>query len=212
MAKGDLRAKYWVGIVWLRSMVEDWQEQIGDIVQLPFCYCIHDQDKDQADQERGKHAHLILCFPNTTTYSYAMKVYNRLSSPGNKCCNKIEEIVGFRNQYNYLIHDTDAARAAGKHQYSPDERISGNNFDVGLYEQITQADKDEALKEMIALIKEKKLFNMLDFYDVIVDHEKATIYLDVLKSYSGLLQKILDGHYQRLVRANFFKDKEATGL
>lgn len=90
----------------------------------------------------------------------------------------------------------------------PEERIVGNNFDIGLLEQFSLADKDIALREMIEIIKARKIFNMLDFYDKISEHEKNVIYLEVLKGYSGLLQRMLDGNYQRLVRCNFFKDKE----
>lgn len=207
MAK-DQKARYWVGVCWVDSMVDTWQLQLGDLVQLPFAYCLHDQDTDTVGDQRKPHIHLILCWGNTTTYKAALKVFNRLSADGMVCCNTIQEVIGMRNQYEYLIHNTDAAKAAGKHQYLPEERICGNNFDIGLLEQFSLADKDIALREMIDLIKENKIFNMLDFYDKLCAEEKNVIYLEVLKGYSGLLQKMLDGNYQRLVRCNFFKDKE----
>lgn len=204
----DQKARYWVGVCWVESMAENWQAQLGDLVQLPFAYCLHDQDFDSAGDQRKPHIHLILCWGNTTTYNAALKVFNRLSAEGMQCCNTIQEVIGMRNQYEYLIHNTDSAKAEGKHQYLPEERITGNNFDIGLLEQFSLADKDIALREMIEIIKAEKVFNMLDFYDKISDHEKNVIYLEVLKGYSGLLQKMLDGNYQRLVRCNFFKDKE----
>lgn len=209
---GQVKARYWVGVCWVSSMVDNWQDQLGDIVQLPFAYCLHDKDTDTAGDQRLPHVHLMLCWGNTTTYKAALKVFNRLSLEGKTCCNTIQEVVGMRNQYEYLIHNTDAARSAGKHQYLPEERIVGNNFDIGLFEQFSIQDKDVALHELIELIKEKKLFNFLDFYDCIMQCEKSSLYFDVLKGYSGIIVKLLDANYQRLVRANFFKDKETPGL
>lgn len=203
------KARYWVGVCWVDSMIENWDIKIGDFVQLPFAYCLHDKDQDTVGDQRKPHIHLILCWNNTTTYKAALGVFNRLSREGVKCCNAIQEIVGMRNQYEYLIHNTDAARADGKHQYSPDERITGNNFDIGFLEQFSLQDKDIALRELIELIKAEKLFNMLEFYDRIMQCEKDALYLEVLKGYSGLLQKMLDANYQRLVRAHFF-DKPVT--
>ena len=37
--------------------------------------------------------------------------------------------------YNYLIHDTDSCRKQGKYLYKVEDRICGNGFDIGLYEQ-----------------------------------------------------------------------------
>lgn len=163
MAK-QVKARYWVGVCWVSSMVENWQAQLGDLVQLPFAYCLHDKDLDSAGAQRLPHIHLILCWRNTTTYNVALKVFNRLSAEGKQCCNTIQEVIGMRNQYEYLIHNTDAAKAEDKHQYLPEERIVGNNFDIGLLEQFSLADKDIALREMIDLIKAEKVFNMLDFW------------------------------------------------
>ena len=43
---GISKAKFWAGVVYPENMVEGWQEKIGDILQLPYCYILHDKDKD----------------------------------------------------------------------------------------------------------------------------------------------------------------------
>ena len=40
-----------------------------------------------------------------------------------------------------LIHDTDTCRKQGKELYPPENRITGNNFDIGAYEQVGIAEK-----------------------------------------------------------------------
>ena len=66
-----------------------------------------------------------------------------LSAEGKKAINKCEAVVGIRNVYDYLIHDTEDCRKKGKEQYDPSERITGNNFDIGAYEQLGTAEKNE---------------------------------------------------------------------
>ena len=38
------KARYWVAICYPENMKEDWQECIGDLIEYPYCYCIHDKD------------------------------------------------------------------------------------------------------------------------------------------------------------------------
>ena len=54
--------------------------------------------------------------------------------------------------YNYLIHDTEDSRKKHKHQYDKSERITGNNFDIGSYEQLSVDEKNSILVELEKLI------------------------------------------------------------
>ena len=101
-----------------------------------------------AERTPKDHVHLIVAFPNTTTYKHALNVMDLLSAEGKKAINKCEAVVGIRNVYDYLIHDTEDCRKKGKEQYDPSERITGNNFDIGAYEQLGTAEKNEMFLEM----------------------------------------------------------------
>ena len=107
------------------------------------------------------HVHLIVAFPNTTTYKHALNVMDLLSAEGKKAINKCEAVVGIRNVYDYLIHDTEDCRKKGKEQYDPSERITGNNFDIGAYEQLGTAEKNEMFLEMGQAIRELTLVKFL---------------------------------------------------
>ena len=113
MAKID-KARFWTGVLYPENMREDWKEVIGDTLQYPYAYCQHSQDKDSKSEHRKDHVHLIVAFPNTTTYKHALNVMDLLSAEGKKAINKCEAVVGIRNVYDYLIHDTEDCRKKGK--------------------------------------------------------------------------------------------------
>lgn len=105
------KSRYWVGVLYNENMLENWQTEIGDILQLPFCYCIHDRDKlADESEDRKTHIHLIIAFNNTTTYNHAFNIFNMLSAEGKNALNKIESVVSIRSMYDYLIHDTETCR------------------------------------------------------------------------------------------------------
>ena len=92
---------------------------------------------------------MILVWPAPTTYKHAMEVFSRLSAPGKTALNTIEPVYSARHMYDYLIHDTEDCRKKGKYAFDPSERITGNNYDIGSYEQISQADKNEMFDQMM---------------------------------------------------------------
>ena len=67
-----------------RKYEEDWKEVIGDTLQYPYAYCQHSQDKDSKSEHRKDHVHLIVAFPNTTTYKHVLNVMDLLSAEGKK--------------------------------------------------------------------------------------------------------------------------------
>lgn len=200
------KSKYWVGVLYPENMVANWQEEIGDILELPFAYCIHDKDMDDVDDERKVHVHLIIAFPNTTTYNHAFGVFNKLSEQGRSALNKIEQIINIRQKYEYLIHNTDTCKKKGKFLYPTKERIIGNNFDIGAYEQISAAEKCAMLKELCNVIVQEKFTNFIDFYMHVISNFDEN-YFEVLKGYSGFLERLTKGNYQKVqVQAQMSRD------
>lgn len=198
------KTRYWVGVLYNENMREDWQQEIEDILQLPFAYCIHDKDtlSDHAE-DRKIHTHILLAFPNTTTYKHAMTVFDQLSADGRKAINTCEMVISVRKMYDYLIHDTDTCRNKGKHLYDKSERILGNNFDIGSYEQISIADKQRIRRELSLMILENDYTNYLDFYFYVLSNFDS-MYEDVLCSYSGHFERLTKGAYHKGV----IKEKE----
>ena len=198
------KARYWVGVLYNENMRENWQQDIGDLLQLPYAYCIHDKDttSDHAE-DRKVHTHLLLAFPNTTTYKNALRVFDTLSAPGRKAINTCEYCISVRGSYDYLIHDTETCRKKGKYLYDKSERITGNNFDIGAYEQVSISEKQEKRRELGKILIEGGYTNYTDFYKY-VSENLDTLYEEVLCCYSGHFEKLTKGNYQR----NVVKERE----
>lgn len=201
MSKID-KARFWTGVLYPENMRTDWETAIGDIVQLPYAYCYHTQDKDTKSEHRKDHVHLILSFPNTTTYKHAMSVFGLLSAEGKKALNKIEAVINIRNMYDYLIHDTETCKKQGKELYPAEVRITGNNFDIGAYEQLGVAEKNDMCRELCNDIINNGFVNFADFYVYVISTYEDTNYFEILKTYSGL--------FERLTRANYQKWEQGT--
>lgn len=194
-------AKYWLAVLYPENMIDDWETEIGDVLQFPYAYCIHDKDKQKNGDPRKKHVHMILAFPNTTTENNAMNIFNRLSIKGKRALNKIMAANNVRHAYDYLIHDTETSKKKKKYLYSKSERVTGNNFDIGDYEQISQADKDRMLKELCDFVIDNNLTNFADVYVQIVT-QFDTSYFSILKSYSGLIERISKGLFLKAEQQN----------
>lgn len=188
------KARYWVGVLYPENMVEDWKDNIDNLVQVPYAYAIHDKCKEKDGvTPRKEHVHLILCFSNTTTYAHALSVFKRL---GDKAVNTIQSVVGIRHMYDYLIHDTEDCRKKHKHVYDASERITGNNFDIGSYEQLSTKDKLNMRKDLANLIIENNITNFADFYlHVLANYDDS--YFDVMSSYTSFFKALTTGMFQR---------------
>lgn len=195
------KAKYWEGILYPENMVSGWQDIIGTQLEFPYAYCIHNKDllKD-TEESRKEHVHCIIAYPAPTTGKQILKLFNRLSEFGKTCCSVVQDKYNIRGAYNYLIHDTEESRKAGKFQYDPSLRIEGNNFDIGLYEQLSQSEKEDMVDELCAFILEQGITNYADFYLTVREkYDKG--YVRLIKTYSG--------HFERLIKGVYHKAKEA---
>ena len=180
------------GVLYPENMRED-QRGHRRYFAVPHAYRQHSQDKDSKSEHRKDHVHLIVAFPNTTTYKNALNV--GFAFCGRQAINKCEAVVGIRNVYDYLIHDTEDCRKKGKEQYDPSERITGNNFDIGAYEQLG-TEKNEMFLEM-GEAREHGFTNYMDFYEYVVDTYDDMNYIEVMREYSS--------HFERLTRGNHHK-------
>lgn len=196
------KARFWTAVLYPENMLDDWEIKIGDIVQYPYAYCKHTQDKDSKSEHRKDHVHVILAFPNTTTYNHAMEVFDLLSKPSCKALNTCEAVIGIRNVYDYLIHDTEACRKQGKELYSPSDRVTGNNFDIGAYEQLGIVEKNAMFIELSEAIRQNGFTNYMDFYSYVVDTYEDMNYIEVMRAYSGHFERLTKGNWQKADKNN----------
>lgn len=191
------KARFWATVLYPENMIDDWENKIDEILQIPYCYIIHDMDKDMKSEHRKTHVHLMLVFSNTTTQKHALAVANQLSKEGKKAASTIQAVIGIRNVYDYFIHDTDSSRKAGKELYDASQRITGNGFDIGSYEQLGTAEKNDICKELCNLIREKRYTNFADFFEFVIDNYEDTNYFEIVKTYSGLFERYTKANFQK---------------
>lgn len=188
------KSRVWTGTLYPENMIDNWQDEISNIIQLPCVYAIHDKDVNNDSLGRKKHVHLMVVWRNNTTNKAALQLFNRLSGTQNKCCPFVEKVISVRHVYDYFIHATEDAKKKGKYQYNEDARVCLNNFDIGLYEQLTTEEREEILEELeeLALKPEFMNFKRLTLY-VIKNYDRE--YKRVLRNYSGYLERITKGNY-----------------
>lgn len=187
------KSRYWWAVLYPENMRDDWEDAVGDTVQVPYAYCIHSADTDGKSEHRKDHVHLILVFPNTTTYKHALNIFKLLGATSVNTC---QAVVNIRHAYEYLVHNTETCRKQGKHRYDDSERITGNNFDIGAYEQVSQQLKNEMLREMIDFVVDNGICDITTFY-ISCQKLNDPLYFDVFKSYGSLIERICKGNHHR---------------
>lgn len=195
--KGIDKARFWTAVLYPENMEKDWEDKIGDTVQLPYAYCIHNRSRDSKSEHRKDHIHMILAFPNTTTYKHALEVFNLLSAEGKKAVNTCKAVVLIRNTYDYLIHDTENCRKQGKELYDKSERITGNGFDIGAYEQLGITEKNEIKTELRQIIMDKGFTNFGDVTLFVDENYEDTHYSTVLMENYGYFATLTKSNFQK---------------
>ena len=194
----NTKARYWWAVLYPDRMIDDWQNKAADILQLPFAYCIHDKDLlKESEEERITHIHFIIVFSNTTTFNHALETFNLLYKQ-DQPLKMIKQIINIRYAYNYLIHDTDTCREAGKHLYDTKERITGNNFDIGCYEQLGVEDKEKIINDIRSLIYDNFITNFADLDKFIFSNFSDTNYQIILRQNHNYFNSIIKGNYNSL--------------
>lgn len=209
--KTSAKTRYWWAVLYPENMIQEWQEQISDVLQIPFAYCIHNKDiVNDPDEKRKVHVHIMLAFSNTTTYKNAFSVFDRLSAPGRSAFNKIEQIISVEYAYKYLIHDTDKCRKDNKYQYDSSERITGNNFDIGAYIQMSKGEEQEIFNQIVDSIYQCCFESFMD-----VDRYYRYSYQYQSEDLRCYYDKVLRGHFryfETLCKGIHFKKEQFRKL
>lgn len=203
--KGGDKARYFSFILYEDSAIENWRNVVDDIIQWPYAYCTHDKDKVYSEEgfevvgDRKAHTHFIIALPNgSTTYKAVLDVVKRLGK-----VNCLKTVQSIRGAYDYLIHNTKKAREEHKHLYDVSERIEGNDFDIGAYVQLSEAEVVDIKKELTLDIVRLKFYDYQDFM-IYVLTEKCTdeddMYFRIASKETKYFESVIKGNYLKLER------------
>ena len=204
------KARYWVAIMYPENMIDGWEDKISNLLQVPFVYCIHDKDVCSDGSIRKVHVHIMIAWANTTTYKSALNCFKRLEKDG--CIaipnDKIEVVQNVRFMYNYLIHDTDDSKKKNKFLYSVADRICGNGFDIGCFEQLSLIDNERILDELEDFLIFNTYMNYGSFYrDIKEDSRFSKEYAVVARKNHGFLEALCRGFYLEYKREQEIRDR-----
>ena len=155
LTKSNVKTRYLVG--GLLSGEHDSKLEGGNrrCSQLPYEYCIHDKDLvNDPDEQEKLHVHIIIAFPNTTTYKYAVKL-SQSSLQKERVASAPERersIVSIEYAHKYLIHNTKSAKEKENTSIPQKKGISGNMFDIGAYIPVSKSEEDEIFNQIIDTI------------------------------------------------------------
>lgn len=205
MSKYDKTDKYrqWMFILYPDSMVDNWQDIIADVLQVPCCYIIHDKDNyllEENEHERKIHVHLWVVWNNTVWYGAIQKIINKflakkvLDPDGNvvdgNCCNTADPIWNCEKAFLYLCHkDPKSLKLDYKYKYDDRERHLLNNFDIGA---LIELSKDEILhiKSVLThVVNDYHIMNILDLF-FYIEQEKDEFYMYVFQNYNQYFTNI----------------------
>ncbi len=194
-----VKSRYWSVVMYPEHFPEDWQNKIEDILQVSFAYCVHDKDLvKEVEEERKVHIHILLAFGNTTTLNSVHQLLSELYTDGCKLPKaSVKRCMNVQNMYNYLIHDTEKAKKDGKYQYSKNERVCCNDFDIGKYVSLSLEEKTDMAKELADFLICENITNFADFYLSVCENFDSS-YFEIIKNYSGLYDRLCKGVYLKL--------------
>lgn len=191
------KARYWTWVGYPESMIDDWEDSIGEVLQLPYAYCIHDKDLTDEDEEKRKtHVHIMIVYGNTTTMTSVRNLFSKMRKDRDKEKVFVQSVQNVRYMYNYLIHDTDNAQKKNKYLYDPSERITGNDFDIGMYEQISKKEKQNKVVELLKILRDSGITDFATFVDYVVDNLDLE-YFELVTEKSGFFERYIKGNFYR---------------
>lgn len=156
------KKRNWTFLVYPSSAPENWKDILTS-TGLPIAISpLHDQDVNPTGEIKKAHYHLILCYPGPTTGSVVRSLTDELGQPWPMPIDSIQGV------YRYFTHQDNLE----KHQYSSDDIVVLNGFNIRDYADLSTTDKARIKVELIKLIKEKCITEYSDFMDRMVELDK----------------------------------------
>jgi hypothetical protein len=205
------KGRHWTFIVYEESALKDWRQRLAEtgiaFVVSPY----HDKDKNPDGSQKKPHWHIIVSYPNTTTYDNVCNLRLITGGPFPIC------VVSVAGMYAYLTHKHNPE----KYPYNPSEIERFNGWEKVLettevryiMNELTKYIFDEDITEYSELLVATMEMDG-DYIDVAMNH---TVYFNALiRSYRHNPTKAQKRYYnllaegelkQRIGELMFISDK-----
>lgn len=171
----NVKKKYWAFVLYLESAPSNWKE-ILQLRGIPVCISpYHDKDVNPDGTPKKPHYHIILCFPNTTTYNNVKSITDSLNQP---IPISLDAVNGY---YRYLTHKDNPE----KYQYSPEDIETLNGFSIDDFVELTYTQVKTICIYLQQLIIDNNILEYSDLLDYLLTNELYTE-LDVASNHTLL--------------------------
>lgn len=171
----NVKKKYWAFVLYLESAPENWKE-ILQLRGIPVCISpYHDKDVNPDGTPKKPHYHIILCFPNTTTYNNVKSITDSLNQP---IPISLDAVNGY---YRYLTHKDNPE----KYQYSSEDIETLNGFSIDDFVELTYTQVKTICIYLQQLIIDNNILEYSDLLDYLLTNELYTE-LDVASNHTLL--------------------------
>lgn len=154
--KKDDRVRNWTFMLYPESAPENWREILDDM-HVEWCESPpHDKDLDDDGETKKAHIHVVMKFPNKTSYDTVKGITDLLHQPIPK------RVRSLRTMCRYLIHLDDPA----KYQYNQSDIKCHCGMDISEFFDIPKKERYECIHEMIEFIKDNCVTEFIDFMEI----------------------------------------------
>lgn len=171
-----------------KNVPSNWIEILKES-HLPIFYVLHDKDMNPDNLEKKKaHYHVMIMFESPRTKDNAVEFINSFGGVG------CELVKTRRGMARYLIHRDNPE----KYQYSSDDVVCLGGAD---FFETTQnnADEFQILDEIINYIKDYKIENILEIYDMALSEVHCSDWRRVVIKNIFILDKFCSANYKHRV-------------
>lgn len=192
MSEKQKKARHWTLLIYPDSCPTNWKEILQETGCEVAVSPLHDKDinDEMSGALKKPHYHVIISYPNTTTYNVVKQLTSELNTTIPK------DLKSVKGMYRYFTHMDNA----DKYQYDSKDILLMNGFNVDNVNELTYNQKKEIQRKIIKYILDEKIsyYHDLIFKLEEVNEDWCNVALDNTLLFNAIIKSI--------------KDKRRTGL
>lgn len=178
--KKAIKKRNWAFVLYPESAPDNWIDVIQQSGLQAVVSPLHDKDINDTGEPKKAHYHVILIYSGPTSYNVVSAFTASLNATVPKA---LESVRGY---YRYLTHKDNPEKV----QYSDDDIISINGFDIADFVELTKSEINSKKKQLQILIRKENFFEYSDFMDYLLDNDMSVEY-DVASNHTYFFDKYI---------------------
>jgi len=209
-------------IIYPESLPDDWKEILSGF-RLPMAISpLHDKDevdeKNLTDEQKElikkgekvykkAHYHVIYVSKNPVTTDAVRKRLQR--ALGKDSVNLVQLVDNLFGMYEYLTHESETAKKAGKHVYDSKDIMLLNDFRIENYDALSPEEAKDISIRLVDIVVDNDIMNMRELLRYLEAHKDDEDGIKNMRELKFLLfrqgyklRAFFDGNYQDVQREN----------